>query len=59
MAEVDKRHNNLCSGTDTVQLPVQIHMSNDSEFVSKIIKNQQDLNSFDSDTSGLNCSAVL
>ena len=35
MAEVDKRHYNLRSGTDIVRLPVQIHMSKDSECVSK------------------------
>ena len=34
MAEADKRHYNLRSGTDTVQLPVQIHMC----FMSKIYR---------------------
>ena len=45
MAEVDKRHYKMCSGTDTVQLPVQIHMSNNSEFMSKISQNEQDSHS--------------
>ena len=50
MAEVVKRHYNLHSGTNTIQLRVQIHMSDDSEFVSKIIQNEQNSDSEHSDT---------
>ena len=58
MAEADKRHYNLRSGTNTVQLPVQIHMSNDSEFLTQISQNDQnDLD--DSAASELDCSAVI
>ena len=57
MAEVDKWHYNSSSGSDTVKLPVQIHMSNDSDFVSKILENDLDLD--DSIASDLNCSAVV
>ena len=58
MAEADKRHYNLCSGTNTVQLPVQIHMSNDSEFLTQISQNDQNSDSDDSAESELDCSAV-
>ena len=58
MAEADKRHYNLRSGTNTVQLPVQIHMSNDSEFLTQISQNDQNSDSDDSAESELDCSAV-
>ena len=56
MAEADNRHYNLCSGTSTVQLPVQIHMS-DPEFLTQISQNHHD--SDDSADSELDCSAVI
>ena len=59
MAEVDKRHYNLRSGTDTVQLPVQIHMSIDSNFLSKISQNDQNSESDDSVESELDCSEIV
>ena len=59
MAEADKRHYNLRSGTNTVQLPVQIHMSNDSEFLTRILQNDQNSDSDDSASSELDCSAVV
>ena len=59
MAEADKRHYNLRSGTNTVQLPVQIHMSTDSEFMSKIPQNDQNSDSDDSVASELDCSAIV
>ena len=59
MAEADKWHYNLRSGTNTVQLPVQIHMSNDSEFLTHISQNDQNSDSDDSAASELDCSAVI
>ena len=59
MAEVDKRHYNLRSGANTVQLPVQIHMSNDSDFTSKISQNDQNSDSNDSAASELDCTAII
>ena len=59
VAEVDKRHHNLRSGIDTVQLPVQIHMSNESEFMSKLAQNEHDLDADDFGTSEFNCSAIV
>ena len=35
MAEVDKRHYNLFFLTNTVQLPVQIHMATDADLFKK------------------------
>ena len=58
IAEADKRHYNLRSGTNTV-LPVQIHMSNDLEFLTQISQNHQNSNSDNSATSKLDCSAVI
>ena len=58
MAEVDKRHYNLRSGTNTT-LPVQIHMATDSEFMSKISQNDQNTDSDDSVASELDCSAIV
>ena len=48
MAEIDKQHYNLRSGSNSVQLPVQIHMASDSEFVSKLSQSQQNLDVDDS-----------
>ena len=58
MAEADKWHYNLRSG-NTVQLPVQIHMSNDSEFLTQISQNHHNSDSDDSADSELDCSAVV
>ena len=41
MAEIEKKHYNLRSGNETVKLPVQIQLSNDSEFLNKVIQNYQ------------------
>ena len=59
MAEADKWHYNLRSGTDTVQLHVQIHMSTDSDSMSKISQNDQNSDSDDSIASELDCSAIV
>ena len=58
MAEVDKRHYNLRSDTNT-KIPVQIHMATDSEFMSKISQNDQNSGSDDSVASELDCSAIV
>ena len=58
MAEADNRHYNLRSGTSTVQLPVQIHMS-DPEFLTQISQNHHNSDSDDSADSELDCSAVI
>ena len=59
MAETEKKNYNLCSGNDTVKLPVQIQLSNDSEFLNRMIQNDQDSDSGESCDSDLNCSAVV
>ena len=59
MAEVDKQHYNLRSGTNIVQLPVQIQMETDSDFISKISQNDQNSDSNDSALSELDCSAII
>ena len=56
MAEIEKKHYNLRSGNETVTLPVQTQLSNDSEFLNRMIQNYQDSKSGDSD---LNYSAVI
>ena len=58
MAEADNRHYNLRSGTSTVQLPVQIHMS-DPEFLTQISQSHHNSDSDDSADSELDCSAVI
>ena len=58
MAEIEKKHYNLHSGNDTVKLPVHI-LSNDSEFLNKVLQNDQDSDSGESSDSDLNCSAVI
>ena len=57
MAEEGKKQYNLRSASNSVQLPMQIHMNSDSDFLSKLEKNQQ--NSDESDISDLDCSAVV
>ena len=59
MAEIEKKHYNLRSGIDTAKLPAHIHISNDSEFLHKVLQNDQDSDSSDSSDSDLNCSAVV
>ena len=49
MGEIEKKHYNLHSGNDT----------NDSEFLNKMIQNDQDSDSGESCDSDLNCSAVI
>ena len=58
MAEVDKRHYNLSSGSDTVKIPVQIHMLMIQTFL-KNLENDQDSDLDVSIASDLNCSAVV
>ena len=58
MAEKGKKQYNLRSVSNSVQLPEQIHMSSDSEFLSKLSKNQQNSDADESDISDLNCSAL-
>ena len=38
MAEINKRQYNLHSTSNSVQLPVEIHMASDSDFISKLSK---------------------
>ena len=45
--------------SDSVQLPVQIHMASDAEFLSKLSKNQQNSDADESEISDLNCSALV
>ena len=59
MAETEKKQYNLRSGSETVKLPVQIQISNDSEFLARVIQNDQDSDSGESCDSNLNCSAVI
>ena len=59
MAEKGKKQYNLRSVSNSVQLPVQIHMNSDSEFLSKLAKNQQNSDADESDISDLDCSAVV
>ena len=59
MAEKGKRQYNLRSVSDSVQLPVQIHMASDTEFLSKLSKNQQNSDADESEISDLNCSALV
>ena len=59
VAEIDKRHYNLRSGVISVQLPVQIHMASDSEFVSKLSENQQNSDADGSASFDLNYSAIV
>ena len=59
MAEIEKKHYNLRSGIDTAKLPAHIHISNDSEFLHKVLQNDYDSDSGDSSDSDLNCSAVV
>ena len=59
MAEIDKKHYNLRSSSDTVNFPSHIRISNDSEFLNKVLQNYQDSDSGDSSDSDLNCSAVV
>ena len=52
MAEPEKMHYNLHSGSEMVKLPVQIQMSDDSAFMKQILQQDQDSDSgksFDSD----------
>ena len=57
MAEKGKKQYNLRSVSNSVQLPVQIHMTSDSEFLSKLSKNQQNSDADESDISDLDCSS--
>ena len=59
MAEIEKKHYNLRSGIDTAKLPAHIRILNDSEFLHKVLQNDQDSDSGDSSDSDLNCSAVV
>ena len=59
MAEKDKRQYNLRSGTNSVHLPVQIHMATDSEFVSNLANNQENSDVDKLVSFELNCSALL
>ena len=59
MAEKGKKQYNLRSVSNSVQLPVQIHMNSDSDFLSKLAKNQQNLDADESDISDLDYSAVV
>ena len=59
MAEIEKKHYNLHSGIDTAKLPAHIHMSTDSQFLHKVLQNDQDSDSGESSDSDLNCSAVI
>ena len=54
-----KKHYNLRSGIDKAKLPAHIRISNDSEFLHKVLQNDQDSDSRDSSDSDLNCSAVV
>ena len=59
MAEKGKMQYNLRSVSNSVQLPVQIHMASDSEFLSKLSQNQKNSDVDESDISDLNCSALV
>ena len=59
MAEKGKKQYNLRSVSNSVQLPVQIHMTSDSKFLSKLSKNQNNSDADESDISDLDCSAVV
>ena len=59
MAEKGKIQYNLRSVSNSVQLPVQIHINRDSDFLSKLSKNQQNSDADESDISDLDCSAVM
>ena len=59
MAETEKKQYNLRSGSETVKLPVQIQISNDSEFLARVTQNDQDSDLGGSCDSDLNCSAVI
>ena len=59
MAEIEKKHYNLRSGIDSAKLPAHIHISNDSEFLHKVLQNDHDSDSGDSSDLDLNCSAVV
>ena len=59
MAEKGKRQYNLRSVSYSVQLPVQIHMASDAEFLSKLSNNQQNSDAGESEISDLNCSALV
>ena len=50
---------NLHSVSNSVQLPVQIHMNSDSDFLSKLAKNHRNSDADESDMSDLDCSAVV
>ena len=58
MAEADRKHYNLRSGSDSVKLPTHLQLS-DSEFLASIVDNDQDSDSGESCGSALNCSAVI
>ena len=58
MAEADRKHYNLSSGSDSVKLPTHLQLS-DSEFLASIVDNDQDSDSGESCGSALNCSAVI
>ena len=55
----EKKQYNLRSVSNSVQLPVQIHMNSDSDFLSKLAKNQQNSDADESDMSDLDCSALV
>ena len=57
--ELKKKHYTLHSGSEMVKLPAQIQISNDSEFLAKVLQNDQDSDSGESCNSDLNCSAVV
>ena len=59
MAEKGKKQYNLCSVSNSVQLPVQIHVNSDSDFLSKLAKNQQNSDADESDISDLDCTKKL
>ena len=59
MAEKGKKQYNLRSVSNSVQLPAQIHMNSDSDFLSKLAKNQQNSDADESHMSDLDCSAVV
>ena len=62
MAEVPKQYNLRSSKTDPTHLPVQLQLSDDSQFMAQLVKQQENsvqVSDSDSSDSELNCSDLV
>ena len=62
MAEVSKQYNLRSSKTDPIHVPVQLQLSDDSQFISQLMKQQENsvqVSDSNSSASDLNCSDLV